>query len=198
MEELELLKSQGFQVLRPLGQGAYANVFLVNHQQLGEMAAKVMKNEDFNEKEWEAAGIFDKDPPNSRPFIVRNIRAKQFDKMTVLLIDYANLGSLYDLMQTDQNLPTQYVRAIMNQILVGLRYIHSRGLIHRDIKGGNILLHNPIGSGRVILKIADFGVAKTKTGNGVNIQVTVIGTEPYMAPEFILGDGQEKVIADAK
>ncbi|KAA6382553.1 MAG: putative serine/threonine-protein kinase unc-51 [Streblomastix strix] len=113
-------------------------------------------------------------------------------------MEYSNSGTLFDLIKTNKNLPIPMIRVIMRQILQGLSYIHSKGLIHRDIKGGNILLHNPIGSGRVILKIADFGVAKTKTGNGVNIQVTVIGTEPYMAPEFILGDGQEKVNADAK
>ncbi|KAA6388740.1 MAG: putative cAMP-dependent protein kinase catalytic subunit [Streblomastix strix] len=199
-EMRQLLESERFQIIKKIGHGAFGQVFLVHHPNLEEefVAAKVIMNEEFDMNEWDSAGILSQDRSQISPFIVRNIRAKQFDKMTVILMEYSNLGTLFDLIKTNKNLPIPMIRVIMRQILQGLSYIHSKGLIHRDIKGGNILLHNPIGSGRVILKIADFGVAKTKTGNGVNIQVTVIGTEPYMAPEFILGDGQEKVIADAK
>ncbi|KAA6366989.1 MAG: putative CAMK family protein kinase [Streblomastix strix] len=198
MEDIILLKSQGFEVLRTLGTGASARVYLVSHNQFGIVAAKVMRNEDFNEKEWDAAGVFDKDPPNIRPFIIQNIAAQKFETHTILLIQYANLGSLFDLIKTDVDFHIPYIRAIMNQLLEGLRYIHSKGLIHRDIKGGNILMYNPSGSGRVIFKIADFGEAKIKAQSDQSQEITIVGTNAYMAPEFTLGDGQGKVQADAK
>ncbi|KAA6377248.1 MAG: hypothetical protein EZS28_027226 [Streblomastix strix] len=48
----------------------------------------------------------------------------------------------------------------MKQILEGMRAFHSSGFIHRDIKCDNVLLHSPPGSGRVYIKISDFGFAK--------------------------------------
>ncbi|KAA6353307.1 MAG: hypothetical protein EZS28_051166, partial [Streblomastix strix] len=80
----------------------------------------------------------------------------------------------------------------------GIRYIHSKNLIHRDIKGGNIMLHCQPGSGRVNLKITDFGIVKVNSEDEKTMQMTAIGTEPYMAPELILGNGEEQVRADSK
>ncbi|KAA6359409.1 MAG: hypothetical protein EZS28_045064 [Streblomastix strix] len=91
MEDSKLLESEGFQVLKTLGSGAQGNVFLVHQQQLGFLAAKVMKNDFFDTTEWDIAGILSKDPPQTCPFIIRNIAAKQFDKSTIILMDYANM-----------------------------------------------------------------------------------------------------------
>ncbi|KAA6356920.1 MAG: hypothetical protein EZS28_047553, partial [Streblomastix strix] len=196
MEESELLKSQGFQVFKTLGEGSNGKVFLVHHPEFGIVAAKVIQNENFEAREWDTAGIFVNDPPNIRPFIIQNIAAKGFDKMTVIILEYANIGSLKTLIDTNVDISIPVVRLIMNQLLEGLRYIHSKGLIHRDIKGGNILMHNPPGSGRVILKIADFGEAKLKTEINKTLLMTKAGTPPYMAPELIMVGDQGRVNTD--
>ncbi|KAA6384530.1 MAG: hypothetical protein EZS28_019943 [Streblomastix strix] len=83
MEESILLQSQGFQV---------KGLMDIYHRELGVVAAKVMKNELFDVNEWDVAGILNSDPYNMCPFIVRNILAKKFDKMTVILMEFANLG----------------------------------------------------------------------------------------------------------
>ncbi|KAA6359310.1 MAG: hypothetical protein EZS28_045163, partial [Streblomastix strix] len=119
-------------------------------------------NEDFDMNEWDIAGALSMNPYQISPFIVRNILAKQFDKMTVILMQYCNIGTLFDLVKTGINLPIAMIRVIMKQILQGLSDIHSKRIIHRDIKGGNILMHCPPGSGKVICKISDFGTAKQK------------------------------------
>ncbi|KAA6376652.1 MAG: hypothetical protein EZS28_027820 [Streblomastix strix] len=79
------------------------------------------------------------------------------------------------------------VRAMMKQILEGIRVIHEKGLIHRDIKGQNILMHSPPGSGRVILKIADFGITKIQQNELQLNRMSTKGTPPNMAPELALG-----------
>ncbi|KAA6369408.1 MAG: hypothetical protein EZS28_035065 [Streblomastix strix] len=144
-------------------QGAFGHIFLVYHRELGVVAAKVMKNELFDANEWNVAGILNIDPHNMCPFIIRNILAKKFDTMTVILMEYANLGNLKNITDTNVYIPIPLVRVIMKQLLQGLSYIHSKGIVHRDIKGANILLHNPSKSGRVNLLIADFGVIKILT-----------------------------------
>ncbi|KAA6363253.1 MAG: hypothetical protein EZS28_041220 [Streblomastix strix] len=62
-----------------------------------------------------------------------------------------------------------------------MRAFHSSGLVHRDIKCDNILLHSPPGSGRVHAKISDFGFAKKVDLN--NKQTYLAGTIPFMSPE---------------
>ncbi|KAA6394930.1 MAG: hypothetical protein EZS28_009542 [Streblomastix strix] len=81
----------------------------------------------------------------------------------------------------------------------GLQFLGvlGKGAFGRDIKGQNILLHSPPGSGRVILKIADFGLVKNQDGGFHSLQMTVVGTQPYFPPEFALSDTKQ-VKADAK
>ncbi|KAA6353574.1 MAG: putative serine/threonine-protein kinase H1, partial [Streblomastix strix] len=74
----------------------------------------------------------------------------------------------------------------MKQIFEGIRVIHAAGLIHRDIKCDNILLHSPPGSGRVYAKIADFGLAKKENLNNDKEKIYTAGTLPYQAPEMFM------------
>ncbi|KAA6379889.1 MAG: hypothetical protein EZS28_024583 [Streblomastix strix] len=78
-------------------------------------------------------------------------------------------------------LPSFTLRALMKQILEGMRAFHSADLVHRDIKCDNILLHSPPGSGRVYAKISDFGFAKKVDLN--NEQTYLAGTIPFMSLE---------------
>ncbi|KAA6385969.1 MAG: putative protein kinase [Streblomastix strix] len=100
-------------------------------------------------------------------------------------MEYANMTTL-DIIakQLDIPLPTYTLRALMKQILEGMRAFHSSGLVHRDIKCDNILLHSPPGSGRVHAKISDFGFAKKVDLN--NKQTYTAGTIPFMSPEQFL------------
>ncbi|KAA6360306.1 MAG: hypothetical protein EZS28_044167, partial [Streblomastix strix] len=77
-------------------------------------------------------------------------------------------------------------------LVEGMRAFHSSGFIHRDIKCDNILLHSPPGSGRVYVKISDFGLAKKEKLNSE--QIYVAGTIPYMAPELF----QKPIISTQK
>ncbi|KAA6386164.1 MAG: hypothetical protein EZS28_018310 [Streblomastix strix] len=183
MEESKLLESQGFQVFRTIGEGSFGKAFLVHHPDFGIIAAKVMKNENFEAREWDAAGVFVDDPPNIRPFIIQNIAAKYFDKMTVILIEWANIGNLKTVIDTNVDIPIPIVRAIMNQLY---------------FKPANILLHTPTGSGKVICKIADFGEAKLIDRNIQTLLMTKAGTPAYMPPEFILGGNYVQVNANDK
>ena len=69
----------------------------------------------------------------------------------------------------------------MTQVLQGLQYLHDQGVIHRDIKGANILTTK---DGTV--KLADFGVStSTLAGRAQDKEAQVVGTPYWMAPEII-------------
>ncbi|KAA6393920.1 MAG: putative protein kinase [Streblomastix strix] len=108
-------------------------------------------------------------------------------------MEYSNLKTL-DIIakQPHIHLPTYTLRALMKQILEGMKAFHSTGLIHRDIKCDNILLHSPPGSGRVHAKISDFGFAK-KEDRSIGLTY-LAGTLPYMASELF----QDKIIVTQK
>jgi serine/threonine protein kinase len=75
--------------------------------------------------------------------------------------------------------PENLVGVYMTQVLQGLQYLHDQGVIHRDIKGANILTTK---DGTV--KLADFGVS-TSTLSGPDKEAQVVGTPYWMAPEII-------------
>ncbi|KAA6360298.1 MAG: hypothetical protein EZS28_044175, partial [Streblomastix strix] len=102
------------------------------------------------------------------------------------------------LIQSKQDLPIPVLCAIMRQLLEGLRLMHEKGIIHRDIKGQNILLHSPPGSGLIILKITDFGLIKEQNQVQQSTMMTVAGTVPFMSSEMLMGTEDGEVKADSK
>jgi serine/threonine-protein kinase len=79
-------------------------------------------------------------------------------------------------------MPPYQVRAMLDDVLAGLQAAHGAGILHRDIKPGNILV---TASGDA-MKVADFGIAKT--GAGVSTMTgQIIGTMSYLSPERIVG-----------
>lgn len=76
-----------------------------------------------------------------------------------------------------------HIKCLMHQMLSGLQYLHGQGILHRDIKGSNILLNN-----RGELKLADFGLARTFSSGDRQLQFTNrVITLWYRPPELLLG-----------
>ncbi|KAH0658867.1 hypothetical protein KY285_027414 [Solanum tuberosum] len=99
-----------------------------------------------------------------------------------LLLEYASGGSLADRLQNCNSLSESEVKKHTKNVLLGLSCIHNNGIIHCDIKPGNILL---VGRDKTA-KIADFGLSVTLE-QGLNQKQGVIrGTERYMAPESVI------------
>ncbi|KAA6361992.1 MAG: hypothetical protein EZS28_042481, partial [Streblomastix strix] len=141
----------------------FQSVHLVYHPEVGLIAAKVMKQTLFDENEWNAAGKL-QSGGHPIPFIVQFISARVFVEYVVILLEFANLKTLDHIIKKNYTLTPGTLRAIAKQLFEGLRLIHSKGLVHRDIKGENLMMHCPPGSNRVIVKIADFGLVKDQGG----------------------------------
>ena len=95
-----------------------------------------------------------------------------------IILEYVEIGSLDTLIKKFGKFPETLVAIYVQQVLQGLDFLHSQGVIHRDIKGGNILTTKD-----GIVKLADFGVATKLTDSEKSN--SVVGTPYWMAPEVI-------------
>ena len=101
---------------------------------------------------------------------------KSADSLFIIL-EYCENGSLHSICKNFGKFPENLVALYMSQVLNGLLYLHEQGVIHRDIKGANILTTK-----EGLVKLADFGVATRTTGLH---EASVVGTPYWMAPEVI-------------
>ncbi|MGH8937655.1 MAG: protein kinase domain-containing protein [Acidimicrobiia bacterium] len=121
----------------------------------------------------------------SHPGVVTVFDAGEDQEGPFIVMEFVEGETLADLLRREGRLSPERAVEIAARVAEALDHAHRRGLVHRDVKPGNILL-DPAGN----VKVADFGIAKslqdtdrfTKSG-------TVLGTVAYLAPEQAAGDG---------
>ena len=118
------------------------------------------------------------------PAVTKILETFETDKYMLIIMEYISGGNLQSFVKKRRKLCEKTAKILFSQLIQGIKYIHSKGIVHRDIKLENILLDL-----NNIVKICDFGVGKlTKKGQKLFDQC---GTPVYMAPEIIKGDGYE-------
>jgi serine/threonine protein kinase len=112
--------------------------------------------------------------------IVRYLRAESEESFVYIFQEWVTGGSISSLLRKFGSFAMPVIRSYLLQMLCGLAYLHGSGVIHRDIKGSNILV-----SDGGIIKLADFGSSKRlgPTQRNINMSLTVRGTPYFMAPE---------------
>ncbi|KID81839.1 cell cycle serine/threonine-protein kinase CDC5/MSD2 [Metarhizium guizhouense ARSEF 977] len=115
--------------------------------------------------------------------IVQFFRAFSFNNCTYLVLEQCNNGSLMDMVKRRKGLTEPEVRFYSVQITGAIKYMHAKGIIHRDLKMGNIFLDSHMNA-----KIGDFGLAAlVVTGRDMQTirRTTLCGTPNYIAPEIL-------------
>jgi serine/threonine protein kinase len=183
-----------------IGQGAFGSVYLGMNNDNGQLmavkqvglgkASVVGQAEQVNGKiaehirslEAEVMLLKDLNHPN----IVCYLGTERTRDALNIFLEYVPGGSIASLVTKFGSFKESVIRVYAKQILMGLDYLHSNGIIHRDIKGANILVDNT-----GLVKLADFGASK-KIENLFTIESgykSVKGTPYWMAPEVITQSG---------
>ena len=194
----ELGRLGSYRVLKELGAGGMGVVFLAEDPQLRrQVALKVMRPD--------LAAV-----PLARERFLREARAMAAVKhdhiITIFLVseeqglpflamEFLEGRSLEQRLKAEYKLPLADVLRIGREIAEGLRAAHERGLIHRDIKPGNIWLEERFGSRcsepsaccEERVKVLDFGLARGTADAKLTLSGTILGTPGYMAPEQVNG-----------
>ena len=117
------------------------------------------------------------------PNIVGFHRAFNFHEHTYVVLELCHNGNLNDMVKARGCLSLPEVRRYMIQICGGVKYMHKRSVIHRDLKMGNIFLDNEMN-----VKIGDFGLAAVMVDDQ-DRRTTLCGTPNYIAPEILSKSG---------
>jgi eukaryotic-like serine/threonine-protein kinase len=180
-----------YRILKLLGSGGMGSVFLAEDTKLHRpVAIKVMlpriaadpiANERFLREARAAASL-------SSEHIVRIYQVDEEKDLPYLTMEYLTGQSLDEMIQSNTRLDVQDIISIAIGIGRGLADAHENGLIHRDIKPGNIWIQCGNDSSTRV-KILDFGLARSNLDNAHLTHVNaIVGTPAFMAPEQARGD----------
>ncbi len=176
----------GYVLLDEIGAGAMGSVWRARHRATGEIVAvKLLRDGLTGDQDLVLRFVQERNVmralrhPNIvtvRDFVIEGERL-------ALVMDLVEGGNLRTLLRRYGTLPPAEAVRLMAQVADALAAAHANGVVHRDVKPGNILIEAATGQAR----LTDFGVARIVHGPGLTQTTSIIGTPTYLAPEVAGG-----------
>jgi eukaryotic-like serine/threonine-protein kinase len=173
-----------YRVMRKLGSGGMADVYLAEDEELGRrVAIKILNDRHANDEQFverfrreakNAAGL-------SHPNIVSIYDRGEAEGTYYIAMEFLDGRSLKELLIARGPMPIDDAVSYTRQILNALRFAHKKGVVHRDIKPHNIMA-DPDGR----LKVTDFGIARAGASQMTEAGA-IVGTAQYLSPEQARG-----------
>ncbi|MGZ8765610.1 MAG: Stk1 family PASTA domain-containing Ser/Thr kinase [Acidimicrobiia bacterium] len=186
--------SNRYEVVRGIARGGMSEVYLAHDRHLDRpVALKVLTSalsrdpsfvERFRREAQAAANL-------SHPNIVAVYDWGQEEGTYFIVMEYIDGHSLRDVLRAQTTIEASRVAGIGAEVANGLSFAHKAGVVHRDVKPGNVLIET---SGQV--KVTDFGVARADASEALTQTGSVMGTAAYFSPEQAQGlvvDGRSDV-----
>lgn len=180
------LRADAFEKLEKIGQGTYSSVFRARELETGKIVA--LKKVRFDNFEPESVRFMAREIKILRrldhPNIVKleGLITSRLSCSIYLVFEYMEHDLSGLLACPDIQFTEPQIKCYMKQLLSGLEHCHSRGVMHRDIKGSNLLINN-----EGILKVADFGLANFCPSGSRQPLTSRVVTLWYRPPELLLG-----------
>jgi hypothetical protein len=178
-----------YQIERELGRGAMGVVYLGRDPKIGRRVAiktMALSHEFAGDELVEARERFFREAETAgrlqHPDIVTIFDAGEERELAYIAMEYLKGDNLQAYTQASKLLPVASVLQVVARVAEALNYAHSQGVVHRDIKPGNVV----VDLAADMVKVTDFGIARvadsarTRTG-------MVLGTPSYMSPEQLAG-----------
>jgi len=174
-----------YDIERELGRGGMGAVFLAMERQLGRRVAVKVLPPAFSfgqgaverfKREARTAATLD------HPHVIPIYRVSEKDTLLWYAMKYVEGYALTDVMEGEPHLGFARAADVVRQVAEALQYAHDRGVIHRDIKPGNVLI-GPDGW----VTVTDFGIAKATGDSSITGSGSMLGTPFYMSPEQCSG-----------
>ena len=178
----------GYEIIAKLGQGGMGAVFKATQLSVARTVAlkvlppRLAQNKEFVTRFFREARSAAK---LNHPNVVQAIDAGQADDYYYFAMEFIEGQSIEDVLKTGRTVPEREALETVRDIGLALDFAHEAGIIHRDIKPGNILL-TPDGTA----KLADLGLARETAGQSSSLTQAgfAIGTPDYISPEQVRGD----------
>lgn len=202
LTDTQALRGLGYEAEEILGEGAFGEVLLVEEkvdQGWGlEYACKKLKKERVNEAWLDTEVGILKACRHPNIVFLREVLVATEHNQVFLVLELARGGSLLDKIEEEKGLSQQYAASVLIQLSSALDYLHSREIVHRDMKPENVLLLDR--SARSLVKLCDFGLSKMQGGVEVAsapaaapvakktkaLMETRVGSHYYASPELLL------------
>ncbi|ORX34130.1 hypothetical protein BD324DRAFT_584008 [Kockovaella imperatae] len=148
-----------FEIIKPISRGAFGSVYLAKKVATGDyFAIKALKKSDMIAKNQitnvkaERTILMNQ---ASSPYVVKLFFSFQSKEYLYLVMEYLNGGDCATLIKTLGGLSEDWARNYIAEVVLGLDYLHTRNIVHRDIKPDNLLIDS-----RGHLKLTDFGLSR--------------------------------------
>ncbi|XP_072487065.1 serine/threonine-protein kinase 10 [Notamacropus eugenii] len=189
----DLDPNEVWEIVGELGDGAFGKVYKAKNKETGELAAaKVIETKSEEELEDYIVEI-EILATCDHPYIVKLLGAFYHDGKLWIMIEFCPGGAVDAIMlELDRGLTEPQIQVICRQMLEALTYLHSKKIIHRDLKAGNVLMTL---DGDI--KLADFGVS-AKNLKTLQKRDSFIGTPYWMAPEVVMCETMKDTPYDYK
>lgn len=177
-----------YELLEKIGEGGFGVVYKARDPLLDRLVAIKILNTDLAR----ASDFIERFRREARlaaalrhPNIVSIIEVGEQDGRYFIVMEYLEGKPLAEILQEGKPLPLSQVVDLLRPLAEALDFAHAKGIIHRDVKPGNVILAD--GGRRPVL--TDFGLVKSTTEIGTTTTGAVMGTPEYMSPEQITGKG---------
>eukprot|EP00092_Neocalanus_flemingeri_P033572 GFUD01036497.1.p1 GENE.GFUD01036497.1~~GFUD01036497.1.p1 ORF type:complete len:690 (+),score=174.45 GFUD01036497.1:62-2131(+) len=170
-----------YETIHQIGSGTFGSVYLIRDRETHELAAAKYLRQTKENVRTEAAIL---QRLIQSAFIVQLVGLYESNLNSVLVTEYLSGGDLVTRTASDDYCLTEKkCQVFIKQIVRGLQFIHTQGIIHLDLKPFNVIFANP--DDDYNLRIIDFGIAEQLEPGKSSVQVNMCGTLEYMSPEVM-------------